>query len=240
MARLPRLFAPGCAQHIIQRGNNRQACFFDVADYAVYLDKLKEYADKFHVAIHAFVLMTNHVHLLVTPEDERGAPKMMQSLGRYYVRYINSTYQRSGTLWEGRYKSTLVDSELYLLIVYRYIEMNPVRAFMVHHPADYPWSSYQCNGLGKDIELIVPHSSYMELGSSALRRRASYIALFTDILADTVVENIRVSTNKGWALGGSRFISEIDGAVNRRAESLGYGGDRKSKIFRDKVKNQLL
>lgn len=100
MARLPRLYAPGCAQHIIQRGNNRQACFFDVTDYVVYLDKLREYADKFHVAIHAFVLMTNHVHLLVTPKDERGAPKMMQSLGRYYVRYINSTYQRSGTLWQ--------------------------------------------------------------------------------------------------------------------------------------------
>jgi len=127
MARLPRLYAPGCAQHIIQRGNNRQACFFDVVDYTVYLDKLRAYAVSFSVAIHAFVLMTNHVHLLVTPEDENGVPSMMQSLGRYYVRYINTTYRRTGTLWEGRYKSTLVDSEKYLLTVYRYIELNPVR-----------------------------------------------------------------------------------------------------------------
>jgi len=151
MARLPRLYVPGCAHHIIQRGNNRQACFFDDLDYAFYLDKLKEASKKYRVSIHAFVLMTNHVHLLATPNDQYGISKMMQSLGRRYVGYVNATYQRTGTLWEGRYKSTLVDSEDYLLTVSRYIELNPVRADMVDHPAEYPWSSYRGNSMGKEI-----------------------------------------------------------------------------------------
>jgi putative transposase len=138
MARLPRLYAPGCAQHIIQRGNNRDACFFSEKDYAVYLDTLKEYAKQYCVEIHAFVLMTNHVHLPITPQSKTGVSKMMQSIGRYYVRYVNNTYKRTGTLWEGRYKSTLVDSERYLLTVYRYIELNPVRASMVETAGDYP------------------------------------------------------------------------------------------------------
>jgi putative transposase len=128
MARLPRLNLPGIPQHIVQRGNNRQVSFFTEQDYAVYLDKLKDYAKQYKVDVHAFVLMTNHVHLLVTPETEKGVSQLMQSLGRYYVMYINKTYQRTGTLWEGRYKSTLVDSANYFLLVSRYIELNPVRA----------------------------------------------------------------------------------------------------------------
>ena len=157
MARLPRLYAPGCAQHIIQRGNNRCACFFNDIDYAVYLDKLKEYSEKYAVDIHTFVLMTNHVHILLTPHDKEGVPNMMQSLGRYYVRYINTVYQRTGSLWEGRYKSTIVDNDRYLLTLYRYIELNPVRAAMVEHSGDYPWSGFHSNGLGKNIDLITPH-----------------------------------------------------------------------------------
>jgi putative transposase len=128
MARLPRLNLPGIPQHIVQRGNNRQVSFFTEQDYAVYLDKLKDHARQYKVDVHAFVLMTNHVHLLVTPETEKGVSQLMQSLGRYYVMYINKTYQRTGTLWEGRYKSTLVDSANYFLLVSRYIELNPVRA----------------------------------------------------------------------------------------------------------------
>ena len=160
MARLPRLNLPGIPQHVIQRGNNQQVSFFKDKDYAVYLDKLKLYSKKYSVAVHSYVLMTNHVHLLMTPETEQGVSQMMQSLGRYYVRYINQTYERTGTLWEGRYKSTLVDSDNYFLTVSRYIELNPVRAGMVAHPAEYPWSSYQCNALGKPIELITPHFLY--------------------------------------------------------------------------------
>ena len=146
MARLSRLYFPGCAQHVTQRGNNRDACFYAEADYKAYLAFLKDAATKYQVAIHAFVLMTNHVHLLVTPGNEQGVSRMMQAQGRKYVQYFNFTYGRSGTLWEGRYKSTLVDAEHYLLTVYRYIELNPVRAGMVAHASDpairaMPWGS---------------------------------------------------------------------------------------------------
>ncbi len=143
MARLPRLYFPGCVQHVIQRGNNRDAFFYDEADYKVYLSFVNDAAKKYQVAIHAFVLMTNHVHLLATPSGEQGISRLMQALGRRYVQYINFTYGRTGTLWEGRYKSTLVDSDSYLLTVYRYLELNPVRAGMVTHASEYPWSSYQ-------------------------------------------------------------------------------------------------
>ena len=138
MARLPRLFVEGVSQHVIQRGNNRDACFYCDTDYALYLQKLKEASEKYQVAVHAFVLMTNHVHLLVTPKDKDGVSRMMQALGRHYVRYVNITYQRTGTLWEGRFKSSLVGSDLYFLTVSRYIELNPVRAKMVVLCGEYP------------------------------------------------------------------------------------------------------
>lgn len=154
MARLPRLNMPGVPQHVIQKGNNRKACFFDEQDYKVYLLKLKEYSQKLEVSVHSFVLMTNHVHLLMTPTEGNGVSRLMQSLGRYYVRYINKKYERTGTLWEGRYKSTLIDTEKYLLFVSQYIELNPVRANMVKQPAEYPWSSFRRNALGIPIELV--------------------------------------------------------------------------------------
>ena len=171
MPRLPRLNLAGVPQHVVQRGNNRQVCFFVEQDYVVYLDKLKYYAKQYQVDVHAFVLMTNHVHLLMTPYTDKGVSQLMQSLGRYYVRYINQTYNRTGTLWEGRYKSTLVDSEEYLLLVSRYIELNPVRANMVEHPAEYPWSSYHANALDKVVELISPHPVYQRLGNNKKARK---------------------------------------------------------------------
>ena len=137
MARLPRICLPGIAQHVIQRGNNRQVCFGANDDFAAYAHWLEEYAEKYHVAVHAWVFMTNHVHLLVTPTTADGVSRLMQSLGRRYVRYFNHTYQRSGTLWEGRFKSCVVEDDSYLLLCQRYIELNPVRAGMVEHPADY-------------------------------------------------------------------------------------------------------
>ena len=143
MPRLTRVAPIGVAQHVIQRGNNRQLCFGDESDMAAYINWLKEYAKKYEVDIHAWVLMTNHVHLLCTPNQELAVSKMMQSLGRQYVRYFNYTYGRSGTLWEGRFKACLIESERYLLEVYRYIELNPVRACMVTEPSEYQWSSYQ-------------------------------------------------------------------------------------------------
>lgn len=240
MARLPRLYVPGCSHHVIQRGNNRQACFFDEMDYAVYLKKLRDASDKYQVSVHAYVLMTNHVHLLVTPSDELGMSRMMQSLGRYYVRYVNKAYRRSGTLWEGRYKSTLVDNDNYLLTVSRYIELNPVRAAMVQHPSEYPWSSYRSNAMGKAIELITPHALYQQLGDTCEQRQANYCQLFRGRIADYTLAEIREATNKAWVLGSDRFKKEIELVANRRAESMGWGGDRRSKVYRSELKSTTL
>ena len=238
MARLPRLNLPNIPQHVVQRGNNRQACFFAEQDYLVYLDKLKEYSKKYQVAVHAYVLMTNHVHLLMTPTTEKGVSQLMQSLGRYYVRYVNQTYHRSGTLWEGRYKSTLVNSEQYFLLVSRYIELNPVRAAMVNHPAEYPWSSFQGNALDKNIELLTSHSLYLALGNKAFERKKAYQALFSAHVDELALQEIRDATNKAWVLGDSRFKQQIEQDTGRRASPLGKGGDRKSKIFLKSIENQ--
>ena len=210
MARLPRLNLPGIPQHVIQRGKNKQVSFFNDKDYAVYLDKLKLYSKKYSVAVHSYVLMTNHVHLLMTPETEQGVSQMMQSLGRYYVRYINQTYERTGTLWEGRYKSTLVDSDNYFLTVSRYIELNPVRAGMVAHPAEYPWSSYQYNALGKPIELITPHFLYQGLAKREKTRQKQYTTLIHKMIPDYTLEKIRHSISRAWVLGDERFKQQIE------------------------------
>jgi putative transposase len=233
MARLPRLYLPGCAHHVIQRGNNCEASFYGEEDYKAYLSFLKESALKEGVAIHAFVLMTNHVHLLLTPQSENGVSRMMQTQGRRYVRYFNHMHGRSGTLWEGRYKSTLVDSENYLLKVYRYIELNPVRANMVEHASEYPWSSYQGNAAGKEIALLTPHECYMTLGATAQERQASYRLLFRGLMPEQDLTEIRDATNRGWVLGEDRFKQQIEKATGRRASPLGRGGDRKSERFRE-------
>jgi len=161
MARKPRFNLVGQPQHVIQRGNNREACFYAAQDYRFYLCCVGEAARKFACDVHAYVLMTNHVHLLVTPRAEQAIGNLMQSVGRRYVRYINHVYRRTGTLWEGRYKASLIDSERYLLACYRYIELNPVRAAMVASPAQYRWSSYRCNAVGKTDTLITPHVQYL-------------------------------------------------------------------------------
>lgn len=238
MARLPRLNLPNIPQHVVQRGNNHQACFFAEQDYLVYLDKLKEYSKKYQVAVHAYVLMTNHVHLLMTPTTEKGVSQLMQSLGRYYVRYVNQTYHRSGTLWEGRYKSTLVNSEQYFLLVSRYIELNPVRAAMVNHPAEYPWSSFQGNALDKNIELLTSHYLYLALGNKALERKKAYQALFSAHIDELALQEIREATNKAWVLGDTRFKQQIEKDTGRRASHLGKGGDRKSRSFLKSIENQ--
>ncbi len=235
MARLPRLSLAGVPQHVIQRGNNRNACFFAEQDYTVYLDKLKEYATKYEVKIHSYVLMTNHTHLLLTPKEKDGTSQLLQSLGRYYVRYINQTHNRTGTLWEGRFKSTLIDSEQYFLLVSRYIELNPVRAKMVKHPAEYPWSSYQKNALGKNIDLITPHDCYQLLGANTNKRQAAYNALFDKKIPDYTLEEIRTATNKAWVLGSSHFKKQIEEQSGRRASPEKRGGDRKSKDYQHKT-----
>jgi len=237
MARLPRIYMQGCAQHIVQRGNNRSVCFYTDADYAFYLLKLQEAARTYQVAVHAFVLMTNHVHLLVTPACESGVSLMMQSLGRSYVRYINIMYRRTGTLWEGRYKASLVSSDAYFLAVMRYIEMNPVRAGMVTFPRTYPWSSYRHNGMGKTIRLITEHALYQRLGETRAARMQAYRLLFDNELPSSLVDDIRQCINKEWVVGNEDFNRQIEVACNRKINGRKWGGDRKSVAFRG---NQVL
>ena len=227
MARLPRFCPPGLPQHIIQRGNNRSICFADEQDLAAYAHWLDEYAAKFDVAIHAWVFMTNHVHLLATPSTGDGIPLMMQSLGRRYVQYFNLAYKRSGTLWEGRYKSSAVQSEHYLLACYRYIELNPVRAGMVNDPSKYSWSSYRCNALGLDASMCTPHSEYLALAASKDRRLAAYRALFNTHLASNLATEITLSINQGWALGSERFKNEIEALYGRRVKPAVIGRPKK-------------
>jgi putative transposase len=223
MARLLRVCPAEVPQHVIQRGNNRQVCFASAQDFAAYSNWLKEYAEKYGVSMHAWVLMTNHVHLLCTPKTDNAISHMMQALGRRYVRYFNFTYKRTGTLWEGRFKSCLVQQEDYLLQVYRYIELNPVRAGMVDHPSDYPWSSYPINALGKDCELCTPHSTYLALGHDVAERLSQYRELFKHHIDGKLLANIRSSVNKGMALGSDRFLVEIENLTGRRMTAKKMG-----------------
>jgi putative transposase len=235
MARLPRFIIPGHPQHVIVRGNNRQEIFCAEADYRFYLEKLEAACDKYQCDVHAYVLMTNHVHLLITPHREDSISKAMQMVGRYYVQYYNYCYRRTGTLWEGRYKATLIDSETYLLSCMRYIEMNPVRAGMVSHPSEYPWSSYGRNALGREDSLVVPHLEYRRLGRGEEQRQSAYRQLFRSRLGESVVNEIRNATNKAWVLGTDRFKGRIQQQLERRVQPSERGGDRKSQRYLDAV-----
>jgi putative transposase len=218
MPRRARLSIPGIPWHIIQRGNNRSVCFHAEEDFQFYLHYLQEFAIKFGCAIHAYVLMTNHVHLLLTPQQSDSASLLMKHLSQRYVQYINRTYKRSGTLWEGRFRSCLTQTEDYVLACYRYIELNPVRAGMVNKPQDYRWSSYHTNALGKASSLIVPHEEYLRLGREQNTRLESYRALFKAHLDEETVGQIRNATNGNYALGSERFQQEIETVLGRRAK----------------------
>jgi len=206
-------------------------------DYGCFKHYLREACELHACRVHAYVLMTNHVHLLMTPEKEDSLAKVMQSIGRRYVQYFNTVYQRTGTLWEGRYKATILDSEEYLLTCYRYIELNPVRANMVKHPQYYPWSSYRANAMGESDSLVTPHELYLALGNRPCRRQAAYHGLFEDHIEPETLDDIRQATQKGWALGNDRFQDEIEQLLNRRTRPLPKGGDRRSVVSRE-VGNQ--
>ncbi len=223
MARLGRYFLPDQSLHVIQRGNDRQAVFFKPDDYARYRDWLIVAAGEYGCAVHAYVLMTNHVHLLVTPSDAQSLPRTMQSLGRRYVRYINWAHRRTGTMWEGRYRAAPIDSDAYFLNCCRYIELNPVRAQMVAHPRDYPWSSYRAHADGAKDPLASEHRLYRTLGRSAADWQKAYRELFRGALPVAFVEALRAATNGGWALGGERFKRQIAKMAGRRAAPLPKG-----------------
>ena len=223
MARLPRFFVPGIPLHVIQRGNNRGTLFHQINDYNTYKDWLKKAAQTHGCAIHAYVLMNNHVHLLVTPSHEESLPKTLQSLGRRYVQYFNTTHDRTGTLWEGRYRATLIESETYLLTCSRYIELNPVRAEMVRHPREYRWSSYHYHAEGKSDPLLTPHSMYQRLGGTTATRQHAYRALFRQHLSGETLEAIRDATNKAWVLGSDKFKDRLTKKLERRVSPLPRG-----------------
>jgi putative transposase len=235
MARLPRYFVPGQAQHVIQRGNNRQLIFAADEDYRFFLDCLMDAAKRHGCAIHAYVLMTNHVHLLTTPQNEGSLPKTLQSVGRRYVQYFNHVYQRTGTLWEGRYRGTLIDSDHYLLTCSRYIELNPVRANLVQDPADYPWCSYHGNAEGKEDPLLTPHPLYVALERTPEKRQAAYRGLFRVHLDEKTLSELREATNRAWVLGNERFRETIQAFADRRVAPLPKGRPRRESQSNSRV-----
>lgn len=223
MPRRPRLVLPGVPLHLIQRGNNRQACFFADEDYRCYLEWLAAYAQQTGCRVHAYALMTNHVHLLVSGAESGATGALMKALGQRYVQYVNRVYRRSGSLWEGRYRSCPTQAASYFLVCQRYIELNPVRARMVDHPAEYRWSSYRGNAQGADDALLTPHPVYLALGVDANSRQAAYRALFRCELEPGLLDQIRAATNGNFALGDERFAAQISAALGRRA-SPGQSG----------------
>lgn len=218
MPRRNRHYLQGYTYHIVQRGNNRQPCFFADDDYAMYLNILANALRRYQVALHAYVLMTNHVHFLLTPSDSVGISNVMKVVGSRYAQYINRNYQRTGSLWEGRHKSSAIDSERYLLTCYRYIERNPVVAKMVSHPVEYPWSSYPVNAAGADSEFLSPHDEYLNLGRTRAECCAAYAALFETDINDDDLQSIRKAAHYGQPLGSVGFKNRI-----AAQSGLGFG-----------------
>ena len=225
MARLPRFFVPDLPLHVIQRGNNRAPIFVEPGDLTFYRTCLAYAGRRCRVAVHAYVFMTNHVHLLATPKVATSMARLMQSIGRIYVQYFNARHGRTGTLWEGRYKAAIVDDERYLVTCMRYIELNPVRAGMVIEPSDYLWSSHRANALGENDDLLEPHPTYQRLGNSPETRQTAYRELFGLPIASHELEAIRDATQNAWALGDAEFRQRIV-ASGRRSERLPKGRRR--------------
>jgi putative transposase len=230
VARLPRLTVPGYPHHIIQRGNNRQALFADRDDYLHLLEYLAEGGQKYDVAIHAYVLMSNHFHLLATPAHQTSLPSLMQALGRRYVRRFNDRHARSGTLWEGRYKAAVIESERYLIACMAYIELNPVRAGMVAQPGDYPWSSYAHQTGVRHDPLITPHSLYWALGNTPFSREAAYRSIVETGLPAEQVSSLTAATLRGWALGEAPFVRDLEQRTGRQVIRRQAGRPHKERV----------
>lgn len=213
----------------MQRGHNRSAVFFDDRDYLEYLKILKRVADSCYCSIHAYVLMTNHIHLLLTPRAEDSISRLFQECGRQYVSYINRTYRRRGTLWEGRHRGMIVESASYLLTCMQYIERNPVRAGLVGCPEQYRWSSYGANALGEDNCIVSPHAEYMNLGQTLFARRRAYRSLFDAGVTSDELGRIRNCTQSGTPIGSDRFKQQIEKTVKRKvgAETRGRPAQRR-------------
>lgn len=230
MPRKPRFFLPGVPVHVVQRGHSREAVFYEDEDYLAYLRWLGEGAERYRVDVHAYVLMTNHIHILVTAHVKDGITRMMQYIGRHYVPYINHTYGTSGSIWEGRYKASLIHDEEYLLTCMRYIELNPTRANMVRSPGQYRWSSYRHNGQGKDDKLVTPHAMYQSLGKTDPVRIAAYKVLFQAHLDKGALEEIRAAWQTGTPLGSDVFRQQIEAKLKLKVGQARRGRPRKPKV----------
>jgi len=227
MARLPRLTLAHYAHHVIQRGNNRQVIFHDQRDHERMLEMLAEHAKKFDVAVHGYVLMPNHFHLLATPTTADGLPLMMQGVGRSYVRWFNQRHGRTGTLWEGRYRSTLIETERYLLACMVYIDLNPERAGLTADPAQWPWSSCASH-LGLRVDpLVTPHALQWAMGNTPFAREAAYRELLHAGIGRVEREALTESTLRGWALGGPDFVARLHTQTPRRASKALSGRPRR-------------
>jgi putative transposase len=223
MARLPRLTLPGYPHHVIQRGNNRQPVFLFAADYPVMLALIEENARKFGVALHAYVLMDNHFHLLLTPAREDGLPQMMQAIGRRYVRYFNDRHGRSGTLWEGRYRSTVLQAESWLLACMANMDLNPVRAGAVKEARDYPWSSHGHYVGARADKMLTPHPLFWELGNTPFAREAAYAELVRGGISQAQQDALTRSSLGGWALGSAEFVADLQKRTERRVSQAQPG-----------------
>lgn len=229
MARLPRLVLPNHPHHIIQEGNDRQLIFREDEDYQHFLGWLKDSAREFKVAVHAYVLMPNHLHLLASPSTEEGLARMMQRVGRYYVPWFNQKYQRLGGLFRGRFKTSLIDPDGYFLLCSRYIEFNPVRSGAVADPLDYPWSSYAHHAGVRQESLIIDHASYWDLGNTPFQREAAYIALARQPLSPAQLDSINQAVLKGWPLGSSAFKDQLQQKARRQVLPARRGRPFKTK-----------
>ncbi len=216
MARLPRLTLGGYPHHVILRGNNRQEIFFTVTDREFLLVVLSEESKRHGVDVHAYVLMTNHIHLLLTPQTDQALPRMMQALGRRYVRHFNLRHGRTGTLWEGRYRSTVIQSERHLLACMVYMDLNPVRAGMVSDPAEHPWSSHHHHIGARVDKLITPHALYWQLGNTPFAREVAYTEMVRAGLSVNQVGALTRATLSGWALGDDAFKTSLQAQTPRR------------------------
>jgi putative transposase len=215
MPRRQRVHIDGFPLHIVQRGHNREPCFFGEADRIAYLRWLGEALSETDCALHAYTLMTNHVHLLVTPARAARVPTLLIALGRRYVQYVNKTHCRTGTLWDSRYKSSLVEADAYLLACMRYIEWNPVRAALVRNPGRYRWTSYRANGLGLIDGLVTRHPVYLQLGSTDADRQSAYRSLFCTAIDGDVIHEVRHAIKHDQPLGGHQFHAAIEGLFGR-------------------------
>lgn len=223
MPRKQRFYIPGVPAHVMQRGHNRNPIFFEEKDYLEYLKILKRVAEQYECLVHSYVLMTNHVHLLLTPLTDKSISQLFQALGRLYVSYVNKTYRRSGTLWEGRHKGNIIETQSYFMACMQYIELNPVRANMVNHPGDYLWSSYLANAQGQSNVILTPHNEYLSLAEDQAERLKKYRSLLASKMPLQILTDFSVGIQSGTPLGNQKFIDKIEKTLKRKVGYMKQG-----------------